>query len=119
VAADKIEAAVEEARVSDRLARLEAFETEERAFHGQLLAVCSDTRDGLHELVAQGQRREERELAALKAQQAALEQELTARSDERKWWRQLVSERVIVPLVTGGTITSIIGAAAAWAFGGE
>lgn len=109
----------EEALISDRLSRLERLEEAEHAVQQELVA-------GVRELVAQGRRREEREVEALEierrrreaSEEAAarrLDAELEERKTMRAWLRTAVGDRV-VPLLVGAAGTAAT-AGIAWWFG--
>jgi hypothetical protein len=106
---DPIERAVEHARTSDRLAAIERLEEEERSFHGQLLSETRSNGGKLDRLIELAEAREHRE-------SARLEREELDRAEARKWWRNVVSEKVLFPIVA--SLVSGFGAiTAAWASG--
>lgn len=118
----------EEALISDRLSRLERLEEAEHGVQQELVA-------GVRELVAQGKRREDREVEALRieaerrdrsaeaeARRVDAEAEerraaITERATMRAWLRSAVGDKV-VPLLIGAAATAVP-AVMAWWFGGS
>lgn len=120
-----VDEAVESALVSERLRRLEEAETEEREAQTEHLEISRETRDAVKVLVELGERKEQRELAALAAEQKRLEAsaeaehqrvsaEITERQARGAWLREQAG-RLVVPIV--GILTALGGAVSAWAAG--
>jgi septal ring factor EnvC (AmiA/AmiB activator) len=116
---------VEDALISDRLARLERAEEAEHAVQTELLGISRQTCDAVQRLVQLGEARERRELDEAEAERKRLEAsaeaetrrvaaEIAERQARGVWMREQVG-RLVVPVV--GILGALGSAVAAWASG--
>lgn len=121
-ASDRTEAVLVSERlvvVSERLGRIEAAETTEAAKLDVIVHQQAEQIRLLQSLVELAQRREDREIEALRAEVDRRAAEEKAQRDERRETRVALRDRLLIPfgaaVVTG--LTSLGGAVAAWAAG--